>query len=111
MRLPQPRRRPRRLRHLRLQTSNCTNSRGQPFSWLASFFLRTRLRYQKGLAEQKFGTVARPIGLSITLRSAGFSFHSQRPAASCSRFFLNASTHCCTTEASVTPVLKLPSLL
>src|SRR5882762_4316101 len=69
-----------------------------------------RLR-QKGLAEQWLGTVARPIGLSIAARSAGFSFHSQRPVASCSRFCLNASTHCRITEASSTPVLKLPSRL
>src|SRR5215471_7392401 len=48
---------------------------------------------QYGFAEQKFGTVARPVGLSITAKSAGFSFHSQRALASSSRFCLNASTH------------------
>ena len=63
-------------------------------------------RSQKGLAVQKFGTVARPVGLSITLRSAGFSFHWQRPAAICSRFCLNTTTHCCTTESSVDASLE-----
>src|SRR5208283_4867100 len=47
----------------------------------------------------------------MALRSDGFSFHSQRPFASSSRFCLNAWTHCCTTDVSSTPVLKLPSLL
>jgi hypothetical protein len=64
---------------------------------------------QKGRAEQWFGTLGSPVGLSIESRFVGWLFHRHRPAASSSLFFLNAFTHSWMIEASFSPDLKVPN--